>query len=160
MSNRHLSAAAGERKNQGLEWVGGTGTLNATTLFRMCAQYKLKNSEVEMIVPKGIFDTLLRAALQNVPLDEAWYLGKYSDVSPAIDEGKVASAKNHYITVGYFENRLPFAIKVDDNFYLENNSDVAAALEAGGFKTAQEHFDLYGFAEGRVPYAGFSLFGS
>lgn len=131
--------------------------MNAASLFKSCTMYKTQ-SGIEVIVPKSIFDHILRAALQTVPVDEAWYIARYQDVQMAIEEGTLSSAKNHYVDDGYFEGRLPFAIGVDEDYYREVNMDVDLAIESGDINSAQEHFELSGFSEGRLPYPGFSLF--
>ncbi|WP_166144823.1 hypothetical protein [Methylosinus sp. RM1] len=112
----------------------------------------------EIVIPKEAFLHLLKAAIANVRFDELWYLEKYEDVQSALALKLLSSAKQHYLLYGYFEDRLPYAIKVDEKFYLAENPDVREAVESGAFKDGQEHFDLHGFAEGREPYQGFQLF--
>jgi hypothetical protein len=99
---------------------------------------------------------LLRAMLRDVEVDEAWYRANKPDVDEAIANGDLMSARDHYITSGYFEDRLPRFIPVDEDWYLEQYPDVAAAVRIGVFTSAQEHFVNAGFREGRLPYPGWS----
>jgi hypothetical protein len=39
--------------------------------------------------------------------------------------GVIKSAREHFISDGYFEGRLPFEMKVDETWYLDQNPDVA-----------------------------------
>jgi hypothetical protein len=52
---------------------------------------------------------LIRRLIEPVFVDEAWYLQAYPGVGQAIARGAIASAAHHYLSHGYFENRLPFA---------------------------------------------------
>jgi len=100
---------------------------------------------------------LLRSLLPDVNVDEDWYRNRYGDVSEAINDGKLSSAREHYVSVGYFEGRLPREILVDENWYLSVYQDVANAVNKGRFESGQEHFDLEGYKEGRIPYESWAL---
>lgn len=100
---------------------------------------------------------LLRLLLENVYVDEAWYLETYSDVADALQEGTISSAREHYINVGYFEDRMPHYIVVDAEWYQNTNPDVAEGIRQRAIKSADAHFQMAGFKEGRLPYAGWSL---
>lgn len=115
-------------------------------------------TEPEIVAPKELFVRILTAALANIQFDGQWYLEKYEDVRDALAQKKIASAEQHYIQNGYFEDRFPCEIAVDEEFYLKENPDVQQAIVSGAFKDSQEHFDRCGFAEGRLPYRGFQLF--
>ncbi len=91
-------------------------------------------------------------ALAEVRVDEAWYLKTYPDVAAAIKSRHVKSARAHYISSGYFEDRLPEDPKVDEAWYLKTNPDVARAIAAGHKKTAFEHYLDGGYGEGRLPH--------
>lgn len=101
---------------------------------------------------------LVRYALDNVEVDENWYLDTNLDVKAAIKDGLIDSARGHYIKSGYFEDRWPRPIRVDEVWYLKTYPDIAKAIRGNKFESAQEHFELHGFREGRLPYPGWSLF--
>jgi hypothetical protein len=96
--------------------------------------------------------TLIRKLLVFVPVDEAWYRSTYRDIDEAIQAGVVGSAKEHFVSNGYFEGRLPSKIVVDEAFYISQYPDVADSIDDGHVASAQEHFETHGFAEGRLPF--------
>lgn len=66
-------------------------------------------------------------------------------------------ARTHYLKFGYFENRMPYEIKIHEDWYRANYKDVEQAVAEKKFPSAQDHFDRIGYLEGRLPFAGFSL---
>lgn len=112
---------------------------------------------VELLESK--LQELLRALLERVEVNEDWYLAHNSDVGAAVERGELRSAREHYITSGYFENRMPRRIPVNESWYLGEYPDVAEAIKAGAFASAQQHFTASGFKEGRLPSPGWSLLG-
>ncbi len=110
---------------------------------------KMTTSSIQM--SKNDF-THLVATLVETRVDEAWYLKTYPDVAEAIRNRQVKSARAHYISSGYFENRLPEDPKLDEAWYLRTNPDVAKAVAAGERKSALQHYLDGGYAEGRVPH--------
>ena len=110
---------------------------------------------IEVIEEK--FHDLIKMLLEDVRVDEAWYRKTYDDVEEAIRSGTFASARDHYIESGYFEDRFPHQIVVDTAWYLENNPDVVEGIRLGRVKSAYEHFLGAGFKEGRLPFSGWSL---
>ena len=94
---------------------------------------------------------LIQALLIGLEVDEAWYLQQNEDVALRLGEGKIKSAKQHFLDHGYFEGRAPFQITVDEAWYLEENEDVAEQVRLGTFTSGQEHFDQSGYHEGRLP---------
>jgi hypothetical protein len=98
------------------------------------------------------FTDLVRMLLQVVEVDETWYLEKYPDIAEAIRGGTIVSAREHFLSDGYFEGRLPFQIKVDEAWYLEQNPGVAEYIAQGKLESAQQHFDDNGYREGRRPF--------
>ncbi|MCI4679859.1 hypothetical protein K9U39_03615 [Rhodoblastus acidophilus] len=99
----------------------------------------------------------LRALLLEVEMDEKWYFEAYSDVRAAFKQGKIASAREHYVESGYFEDRWPRPMKVDSAWYLKTYPDIADGVRSGKFASAQEHFETHGFREGRKPSPGWTL---
>ena len=63
------------------------------------------------------FLEMVRAVLSTIEVDEEWYLATYPDVVVGIKNGKVSSARDHFMHNGYFEGRLPFPLKVDERWY-------------------------------------------
>ncbi|MGE4480372.1 hypothetical protein [Acidocella sp.] len=100
---------------------------------------------------------LIRLLLQSAEIDEAWYLLTNPDVAEAVRSGELASARAHYITAGYFENRLPRPVTVDESWYLSEYPDVAEAIRNGTVSSASAHFEHSGFMEGRSPREGWSV---
>lgn len=100
---------------------------------------------------------VIGAALMAVVVDEDYYRRTNSDVDAKIRLGELASAHEHYIASGYFEDRLPRSLLVDETWYISQYPDVADAISKGAFLSAAQHFGVSGFKEGRLPYAGWSL---
>jgi hypothetical protein len=96
--------------------------------------------------------SLIQKLLVSVPVDEIWYKTTYKDIDEAIGTGVVSSAKEHFVSNGYFEGRLPAKIVVDEDFYISQYPDVADGIADGEINSAQEHFESHGFAEGRLPF--------
>lgn len=95
---------------------------------------------------------LIRKLLVSVPVDEKWYVSTYPDVEQGIQSGSVKSAKDHFVSNGYFEGRLPAKVVVDADFYITHYPDVADGIDEGEIQSAQEHFETHGFVEGRMPF--------
>ena len=83
----------------------------------------------------------LRDLLHQVEIDEKWYMEFNSDVRAAFRQGKVTSARDHYIESGYFEDRFPRPFKVDAEWYLKTYPDIAEAIRAKKFDSPQAHFE-------------------
>jgi hypothetical protein len=98
------------------------------------------------------FHALVRRLLVCVQVDEAWYRSVYKDIDEAIQAGNIASAKEHFVSDGYFEGRVPGKIVVDEAFYISQYPDVAEGIDDGEINSAQEHFESHGFVEGRLPF--------
>jgi hypothetical protein len=100
---------------------------------------------------------LLNPLIELVHVDEEWYRSSNLDVASAIKAGILRSAREHYKTAGYYEDRLPHPVTVDERWYLREYPDVAEALRTGQLYSAQRHFETAGFREGRRPFEGWSL---
>jgi 3-phytase/alkaline phosphatase D len=79
------------------------------------------------------------------------------DIAEAIRSGIVENAKDHYITYGYYEHRMPYEIEVAEDWYLAQYPDVKEAVRKGLFPSGHDHYYMVGFKEGRLPHANFSL---
>jgi hypothetical protein len=80
------------------------------------------------------------------------YKRTYEDIGRAIDDGRVRSAKHHFVNDGWLEGRMPFPMQVQEAWYLKNNPDVADYLRRGLLASAQSHFEEDGYREGRLPF--------
>jgi hypothetical protein len=110
-------------------------------------------SEGERIqLTRDQFQSLIQKLLACVHVDEAWYRSAYKDIDEAIQAGTIVSAKEHFVSDGYFEGRLPGRITVDEAFYISQYPDVAQGIDDGEINSAQEHFETHGFSEGRLPF--------
>ena len=106
---------------------------------------------------RRFWQSLLALRVDDIDLDEVWYLQRYPDIADAIRKGVLKSARDHYIHVGYLEHRMPYPIDVDSAWYLAQYSDVKAAVLDKLFISAQDHFEESGYREGRYPFPNFSL---
>ncbi len=108
-------------------------------------------------VERNFLIAIMAKRIATIKFDEAWYLSKYPDVRDAVKRGTVQSGREHYVSFGYYEHRMPTSIHVNEKWYLESYPDVAEAIRAGVYKTGQAHFELAGYREGRLPHANFQL---
>jgi hypothetical protein len=108
-------------------------------------------------IERNFLLSIMAPWLAKIKFDEAWYLGKYSDVKDAVKRGTYASGREHYLKHGYLEHRIPSAIPVNEKWYLQSYPDVADAIRTGIYKSAQAHFELVGFREGRLPFAKYQF---
>jgi hypothetical protein len=99
----------------------------------------------------------LKAQVEQVYVDEEWYLTRHPDIQLAIKDGVVKNAKEHYALNGFYEHRQPYEILVDEAWYLSQYDDIKKAVLEGVFTSGQAHFEKLGYREGRLPYAGFQL---
>jgi hypothetical protein len=109
------------------------------------------NGELCVSITYNEFMRLLRLVLASTEVDEEWYLREYEDIRQAVEEGRVASGKQHFVTDGYFEGRVPFPMAVDEAWYLERYPDVVEGIRAGSTPSGQQHFVDNGYREGRLP---------
>jgi len=82
--------------------------------------------------------------------DEDYYLRANPDVAMAIANGKLASAREHFVKWGYFEGRAGSEPAFDQSWYLRQYPDLAQAFKRGEARDLRGHFYEYGFAEGRM----------
>jgi hypothetical protein len=97
------------------------------------------------------FLDIVRSLIRSADFDSEWYMTEYPDIAEAVAAGDIKSPKEHFVDSGYFEGRLPCALKVDEAFYLEKYPDVAEAIARGDSESAEQHFLTHGYWEGRVP---------
>ncbi len=114
---------------------------------------QLRGGNVRMNATYEDVARMIQALLIGIDVDEAWYLQQNEDVAQGIREGKIISAKQHFVDHGYFEGRTPFPMAVDETWYLATNTDVAEQVRLGMFESGQAHYDHAGYREGRLPRA-------
>jgi hypothetical protein len=100
---------------------------------------------------------LLSIILDAVDVNEDYYRKMNPDVDAKVKSGELKSGKAHYVSAGYFEDRLPRPITVDEDWYLKEYPDVAEAVARKYFTSATQHFNVNGFREGRMPSRDWSL---
>jgi len=99
----------------------------------------------------------LKPTLPTIYMGSDWYPENKPDIAEAIKTGVVANAEDHYVTYGYYEHRMPCAIKVEEEWYLTQYPDVKEAVQKGLFSSAHGHIYAVGFGEGRLSHANFSF---
>jgi hypothetical protein len=121
-------------------------------LLRRSVEISTVRGELRVSLSYDDFIKMIRLMIAGIEVDEAWYRQTYDDIGRAIQEGRIASAKRHFLDDGYFEGRLPFAVNVDEKFYEETYPDVADSIRDGIVQSSQTHFDEDGYREGRLPF--------
>ena len=121
-------------------------------LIRRSIEISTVRGELRVNLSYEDFVGILRQMIQGIEIDEAWYAGSYEDIGNAVKEGQIVSAKQHFVSDGYFEGRIPFPIRVNERWYLNRHPDVAESIRHGTVGSAQEHFDKDGYREGRLPF--------
>ncbi|WP_061501277.1 hypothetical protein [Acetobacter malorum] len=102
-------------------------------------------------IPRSLLLLLIENYLRTQPFDEEAYLRTNPDVADAVRAGLVPSAREHYATRGYWEERDGAAPPFCEDWYLRQNPDVAIAVQRGECPSAAAHYIHYGRKEGRCP---------
>jgi hypothetical protein len=105
----------------------------------------------DIVVPRLLFELMLRLLVETMPFSEDEYLKRNPDVAEALAQGKIKDAHQHFVTKGYFEGRVGGAPQVDEKWYQRRYADVAAALKEGGIGSATDHYMDNGAREWRSP---------
>lgn len=121
-------------------------------LIRRLVEISTVRGELRVSLSYDDLIRIIRLLISGIHVDEEWYLQEYGDIAQAIREGKLTSAKQHFIDDGYFEGRRPFAMPVNEHWYLEQYPDVADSVRKGVVGSAEQHFAEDGYREGRLPY--------
>jgi len=121
-------------------------------LLRRSVEISTVRGELRVSLSYYDFIKNIRLMIAGIEVDEAWYSQAYDDIGRAIQEGRIASAKQHFLDDGYFEGRLPFSVIVDEKFYENTYPDVADSIRKGIVPSSQTHFDEDGYREGRLPF--------
>lgn len=120
-----------------------------TLLASILALQGWDQGHTELIVTREGMVQLIQKFLDDVEVDESWYLETYPDVSEAVAAGACLDALTHYRTFGYFEGRLPSLHGFNPLQYLDKNPDLKQPLGGKGPNALQDHFIQYGYREGR-----------
>ena len=88
------------------------------------------------------FHNVFRGLLSLVFFDPVYYEKSYPDLVGI----KTKDLQNHFISIGFFENRFPFQPLFDFEFIRLNYPD----LEEFGNQDLINHFLFYGYKEGRL----------
>jgi hypothetical protein len=121
-------------------------------MIRGSLEISTVRGELRVNISYENFISIIRRMIQGIEVNEAWYARTYEDIGSAIQDGKIRSARQHFVEDGYFEGRLPFPIEIDEKWYLAENPDVAESIRKGDISSAQNHFDEDGYREGRLPF--------
>jgi hypothetical protein len=107
--------------------------------------------EATVSMTNAVFRLLMEAALNAQPFDSRAYLAANPDVGRSIRRGECPGAREHYITLGYYEARDLGGIGFDEAWYLARNQDVARAVQKGETTSGLEHYRGLGADEWRSP---------
>ena len=122
-------------------------------LIRRSVEISTVRGELRVSISYDDFVRILQLMISGIEVDEDWYRLEYPDIARAIQDGKIESAKRHFMDDGYFEGRRPFPMDVDEKWYLQENPDVAESIRKGVVGSGQQHFVEDGYREGRLPFA-------
>jgi hypothetical protein len=128
-------------------WQGRTAP---PPFARLKAKMRLfpRRGQLRVGIECDAFLDWIKAILQAVPVDEAWYRATYPKAAREIDAGLFMSISDHYAGRGYFENCLPRDCAVDERWYLATYATARQARENGQIASAKEHFMRVGYAQG------------
>lgn len=104
-----------------------------------------------VVVPRAMFELMLRLLVEQMPFDEESYLARNPDVAAAVAAGQIESPHTHFVSKGYFEGRVGGAPMVDAAWYRRRYADVAKELAGGGIASAADHYVDNGAREWRSP---------
>ncbi|MGH8601715.1 MAG: hypothetical protein ACREXR_02710 [Gammaproteobacteria bacterium] len=107
--------------------------------------------ETEIQIPVTLLKFLLTVVVENGVFNEAGYLAENPDVASAVKSKKIASGRQHYLSVGFFEGRRGALPEVDESWYRKTYADVATAIRSGRLGSAKQHFNMVGAEEFRAP---------
>jgi len=113
-------------------------------------QQQLDN-QTEITIPTRMLKFLLRIAVEAGDFNEKGYLAANPDVATALRQKAIPSARDHYVSTGYWECRRGATPEVDEQWYRKANPDVANAIRNRAVGSASEHYLLTGVEEFRAP---------
>jgi len=111
-----------------------------------------ERGHVTLTIERSSLVALISKLISEVSVDEDWYLQTYPDVRDAVAAGRIANARQHYLTNGYFEGRLPNKYFFDAADYVSRYPDLLDEI-GNDPNDLFRHFSEHGYAEGRLPRA-------
>jgi GT2 family glycosyltransferase len=131
--------------------------------YRTCAEAAgASPTDLQRLGPYGFYLHALDAgsAVAHVPpslyFDPIWYLETYPPAREALEQGRVRSALEHYLTLPIAGGYDPVPEFVE-YFYLETYPDIRLAVEAGHLPSGYRHFVQHGAFELRRPRVDIDL---
>jgi hypothetical protein len=111
----------------------------------LCHLLKIKFNinEESVSMPVKSLETLVKAVLQNVDINEKLYEFKYPDVKELTEKSDI-TATEHFRQYGYFEGRFLIPLDFDEGKYLEFNPDIEEAVRNGEINSALDHYLIFG----------------
>ena len=109
------------------------------------------DKQAQVTIPAKVLKFLLQREVRNADFNEKGYLASNTDVADAIRKKQIASARDHYVSFGYFECRRGATPEVDEGWYVRSHPDAAAALRKKVVTSAVDHYERYGLEEFRPP---------
>ena len=76
-------------------------------LIRRSLEISTVKGELRVSVSYEEFLNIIRSMIAGIEVDEAWYARAYEDIGAAVRDGKIASARQHFVADGYIEGRKP-----------------------------------------------------
>jgi hypothetical protein len=107
--------------------------------------------DTQVVLSNRLLRMLIEAALAAQPFEDSAYLRANPDVARSVREGNCASARKHYATLGYYEDRSAGKTGFDEDWYLERYPDIKRAVAVGDCRSGYEHFSGAGVREWRSP---------
>ena len=107
-------------------------------------------AETEVTVPGRGLRRVMDAYVARLPFDAEFYLATYPDLAAACAAGTISDPHRHFVTRGFWEDRMPVAPAFYPEFYTQHYPDMAALRAAEGDAALAAHFFRYGRWEGRL----------
>lgn len=107
--------------------------------------------DTPVTVSNRVLRMLIETALAAQPFEETAYLRANPDVARSVRDGACPSARKHYATLGYYEDRTPAKAGFDEEWYLDRYPDIRRAVAVGDCRSGHEHYSGAGLREWRSP---------
>ena len=101
-------------------------------------------------VTRRCLQALISEVARQMQFDDQWYSGTYPDVEGARLAGDVKSLREHFISSGYLEGRVPIELPFDPQWYWGYYADIAKAFPSADPDAMRIHFQTKGYFEGRA----------
>jgi hypothetical protein len=104
----------------------------------------------DVIVSSRFLKFLISKLALFSAFDPVWYASAYPDVEAARLAGDIGSLKEHFISAGYFEGRLPSEPSFDPKWYRNHYKDIGDIFSDQDVEGLRNHFFSKGYYEGRI----------